>query len=322
MSSNKKTVCAAIVTYNRKELLKGLLLNLASQSHSLNGIILVNNNSNDGTEEMLRLMGVIQDGELDNLRISSWENLKIYYFHSSVNTGGSGGFAKAFKIAMNTLYEYIWVMDDDVKPDLDCLENLLKYIDTKTGICVPCRGDNSFLDVAIKKYDLRNPFFFRPGKAKRGIVPYNEIKEEYVYIEDMTFEGPLIERALIEAIGLPNKDFFIFYDDTEYAQRASRITKIKYVPSAKLHKMVIPPEKIPWSWKTYYSIRNSTYFDKQYGKNFAVRYIRPTLRMMYLFCICVVKGKYYRIPWVLRSYKHGMSGHMGKTIDPVKVNLR
>jgi glycosyltransferase involved in cell wall biosynthesis len=44
-------VAAVVVTYNRLELLKKIINGLLDQVHKINKIIVVNNNSTDGTKE-------------------------------------------------------------------------------------------------------------------------------------------------------------------------------------------------------------------------------------------------------------------------------
>ena len=50
---NRDSVCAVVVTYNRKELLIECLKALKNQSRHLNAIYIVDNASTDGTPELL-----------------------------------------------------------------------------------------------------------------------------------------------------------------------------------------------------------------------------------------------------------------------------
>ena len=56
-------------------------------------------------------------------------------------------------------------------------------------------------------------------------------------ITGTAFEGPFIRREVVEKIGLPNKDLFIFCDDTDYCLRTIRAGyKILYIPDALMDK--------------------------------------------------------------------------------------
>lgn len=100
-------------------------------------------------------------------------------------------------------------------------------------------------------------------------------------IQGAAFEGPFIRREVVGKIGYPNKDLFIFCDDTDYCLRTVQAGfRILYVPDALMDK-----EKFfsndSWSerskkkkWKRFYQVRNSTYLSHHYGRNWAVRYLR------------------------------------------------
>ena len=58
---DKETVCAVVVTYNRKELLLECLESLRSQSYTLDAIYLIDNASTDKTPESLLNNGFINE---------------------------------------------------------------------------------------------------------------------------------------------------------------------------------------------------------------------------------------------------------------------
>ncbi len=71
-------IAVICVTFNRKELLKKLLSEYENQSECISEIIIINNNSNDGTKEYL------------NEKYS--QNTKFNIINLAENLGGSGGF--------------------------------------------------------------------------------------------------------------------------------------------------------------------------------------------------------------------------------------
>ena len=75
--SNTKKVIAVIVTYNRKELLKESINALLKQNYKNLRILIIDNNSTDGTKEHI-------SEELKN------EN--VIYENTGENLGGAGGF--------------------------------------------------------------------------------------------------------------------------------------------------------------------------------------------------------------------------------------
>ena len=53
-----------------------------------------------------------------------YKTVEVYYIRMHENTGGAGGFHEGVKRTYRG-YDWLWLMDDDVKADEQCLENLL-----------------------------------------------------------------------------------------------------------------------------------------------------------------------------------------------------
>lgn len=305
-----RKVLVLIVTYNRAEYLRKLLEKLKLQTQQVYGILIVDNNSTDNTSKMLEEMTIIKKNSFNNLHENEVDNIKYYYYRNSENLGGSGGFYTAFNLAKNLPIDYCWIMDDDVFPENDCLENLLSFINEEVKICIPNRSDDRFTDKAIVDLNLRNPL-----KIKSKKKTYVEItNQEYIPVVDMPFEGPLIKKEIIEKVGLPNKEYFILYDDTDYALRCIKYTKIYMIPSAILHKQIIPSKdkKRLMDSKNYYDIRNSIVFDRKYGENILVRNLRPIILWLDLTIRALVLRKYSNFKIINKAYKDGVRGNMGK----------
>ena len=81
---DKKSICAVVVTYNRKELLLRCLQALEQQSYSLEHIVIVDNASTDGTVDFLEQQGYL-------------ENPKVTLLSLLENQGGAGGFHAGIK---------------------------------------------------------------------------------------------------------------------------------------------------------------------------------------------------------------------------------
>ena len=128
----------------------------------------------------------------------------------------------------------------------------------------------------FQKVNLSNPFAsMYQQKLKKQVV------NGPVDICGTAFEGLCISRKAVAEIGLPNKELFIFCDDTDYCLRAVLAGfRILYIPSALMDK-----EKFfsndNWEersrkkkWKRFYQVRNSTYLNHHNGRNWWVKYLR------------------------------------------------
>lgn len=251
-------IIAVVVTYNRRELLKRNIACLRLNT-PVSSIVVVNNGSTDGTEAWL--------DEQEDLTVIHQENV-----------GGSGGFYRGIQYAYQAGADWIWCMDDDVFPRPDCMEYLLPYThEPGVGILAPRRlMAGQIFTNDFQKVNLSNPFAsMYQQKLKKQVV------NGPVDICGTAFEGLCISRKAVAEIGLPNKELFIFCDDTDYCLRAVLAGfRILYIPSALMDK-----EKFfsndNWEersrkkkWKRFYQVRNSTYLNHHYGRNWWVRYLR------------------------------------------------
>lgn len=293
-------IAAVVVTFNRFRLLQRTVDCLRAIS-LVDQIVIVNNGSTDGTTEWL--------GKQSDIYVINQENV-----------GGSGGFYSGMHYAYEAGFDWLWCMDDDVFPNPDSLAELLVCAAPEVGILCPRRIQNGKIFVnECTHINLSNPFTsLHQGKLTPEV-------NEPTAIEGMVFEGPLIKREVVAKIGFPNKDLFIFYDDTDYSYRAVLAGfKVMYVPSACIQKEVFFSQDT-WAekskkkkWKRMYQIRNSAYFNYRYGKNFWVKYGRAFQGMFGYMLIALLSAPFVKayswndVPRFWRMYVDGICARLGK----------
>ena len=244
---------AVVVTYNRCTLLQKAIRALKIQTVPLDVILVINNGSTDETAEWL--------SKQEGVMVVTQDNL-----------GGSGGFWRGIKEAYALGADYIWCMDDDVHPYSDCLEQQLRVMPQAGGIVAPQRlldGKCVVTGGECLHFNFTNPF--RSMKYNATLDDIIRCKD-YMEVESIAFEGPLISRNVVEKIGLPVKELFIFWDDTEYSYRAFRNGfDVLYVKSARFFKEKLvgnsSQNKNIRSWKYPYLVRNEIYFIRKYAHN-------------------------------------------------------
>ncbi|MEN3014688.1 MAG: glycosyltransferase, partial [bacterium] len=122
-----ETICAVVVTYNRKHLLLECLEAIRKQTRPVQAIYIIDNHSIDGTPELLLEKGYINqlpppvltepwEIELSISNQTNSEPIEIHYIRMHENTGGAGGFHEGLKRAYEKGYDWFWLMDDDVEP--------------------------------------------------------------------------------------------------------------------------------------------------------------------------------------------------------------
>ena len=94
-----------------------------------------------------------------------------------------------------------------------------------------------------------------------------------VPVDNVSFEGFLVRREVIDAIGLPDPSYFIFYDDVDFAIRARRAGyEILAVRDAVLVRQLDFDQQHDLAgWKGYYMYRNLFAVHFRYGANPLVR---------------------------------------------------
>lgn len=295
-------IIAVVVTFNRLDLLKRNI-DCLRNNKPITQIVVINNGSTDGTAQWI--------SQQNDLTVITQENV-----------GGSGGFYTGIDFAYNNGADWIWCMDDDVFPRADCLENLLKYADyNKIGILAPRRlQEGKIFTHDFQAYNLTNPF----KSMYKDRISRMEVNSP-IEICGTAFEGPLIKRDVVEKIKLPNKDLFIFCDDTDYCLRAVLAGyKILYVPQALMDKQLFFSND-SWAvrnqkkkWKRFYQIRNSTYLNHHYGKNWGVKYLRGFTGVLGYLLVAIFTFPFSKaydfkdIRKLWKAYLDGINEKLGK----------
>ncbi|MFR5193373.1 MAG: glycosyltransferase family 2 protein [Lachnospiraceae bacterium] len=198
-------VTAVVVTYNRLKLLKECIEALLAQTYPEMDILVVNNNSTDGTQEYL-----------DEL---TGKNKKVKNLSLPENIGGSGGFYEGMKCAIKDNPDWLWIMDDDTIPEKDaCKElcNAVTVIDDKIGFL----SSNVY---GMQHECMNTPRMKFQQKGENGYADWNiHLDKSLVKVNSATFCACFVSADAVRTVGLPIKDYFIWGDDTEYTLRLSR----------------------------------------------------------------------------------------------------
>lgn len=166
------------------------------------------------------------------------KNLQISYYQRPENTGGfSWGVQKAYEKGA----DYIWGMDDDAIPDSRALE---------------------YLEKAEKKIKQTAAFWSNCD---------NHCPQDIMKVDTWMLVGFYLPREIIDVVGFPRDDYFIYWDDHEYALRIPKsgysIYKVKtsVIHHNDANKIYYPEKRIGFlrfkmfrmdDWKVYYYYRN------------------------------------------------------------------
>ena len=275
MIEMQQTIFALVVTFNRSAHLVKCLDALFRQSTPIAKVIVIDNASTDETEAIMTDMLL--------------KNSDIEYHRLSTNTGGSGGFFKGMEYLSARDFDFAWIMDDDVAAEEDCLETLLKHCGDY-DILQPIRRyyDNSFVISEPLSLNLKNPFL----PLKRNIITNCDMLDEVTEIAAVPFEGPLISKAAMRKAGLPEYDYFIIADDTEYSIRLTSYGfRIGLVKNAVLRRQIVPTlNDDNLTWKFVHHLRNHIDIDRKHGF-MLVSYLRPILLTAYYVATSILRRR-------------------------------
>lgn len=244
-------VFAVVVTYNRKQLLEECIKSLENQSRHVDNIVIINNNSSDGTTEFL----------------SALNRKELLVFNLDENIGGAAGFSLGVKKAYNSGADYIWIMDDDTIPDTGALEALLEkkdVLENKFGfLCSNVRWkDGSATNI--------------PKVSSRWS---SKSMNNLIQVDTATFVSVFVSRSVVKKVGIPTAKLFIWGDDTEYTTRISvNYPSYFVIDSTVLHKSqnnltttnIINDDNIDRISRYFYMYRNLVYIARKYNGGKAV----------------------------------------------------
>ncbi len=226
--------CAVIVTYgDRFHLLEQVMD--ACFKEGVDKVIVVDNASEQNSRDKLK-----------KYESKNQKRLKVIYLEE--NTGSAGGYKRGLEEAYSCEEcEFIWLLDDDNQPQKDSLNILKKFWNEldkenkeKKVSLLSYRPDRVQYKEAIMTYNpnlvlgRKNSFLgfhildlptkvMRVIKRKMGISTFKEnsnIKSGKVAVAP--YGGMFFHKNLIDTIGYPREEFFVYADDHEWSYRITK----------------------------------------------------------------------------------------------------
>lgn len=290
-------VAAVIVTYNRLEELKKNINMLIIQKYYLDAIYIIDNASNDNTPKF------IHEYMLKEPRIK--------YFQLEKNLGGAGGFAYGLKQACQDGFEWVWLMDDDGRPqDENTLAVLMNVANQQRNYslinCNVLHNGND-LSFAIGCQDLT--LEKQRENVKNGII----------YNCACVFNGSLVGKEVFDKIGNIKEEYFIRGDEVEYLMRCKNngvnimtvVESLYYHPRTEYVHLKFLRKSFDYEvmpiWKQYFLIRNyvATYFSTANRQQ--KRTIKRGIELI-LLGVILHQCSFKRIKYCLEAISDGKKG--------------
>ncbi|MXV51660.1 glycosyltransferase [Pedobacter sp. HMF7647] len=330
MLNIKHNVSVLTVTYGNRWLFLEQVINRLLSFPQVSKIVIVNNASEYDVE----------------MKVNELAHDRAVVLNNAENLGSAGGYRQAIEYAhRSTGNEFLWLLDDDNRPEENVLEKLLlqwrniQTADNKKALfCL--RDDraahlkiaagetpyryylvpNNFLGFSVSSiaknqlYKLRDKFDSQLPFKERVSIPY------------VPYGGLFFHKSMVDLIGLPDERFFLYVDDSEYSYRITQSDgTIWLIPSCKVDdidksqgigykKQLFHSQLLDqWSFRTYYAIRNRLYFYQSVAvKNKTIFNINKGLYLFYLKIISLLSGKSAEYKKLLTAVDDGINGNLGK----------
>ncbi|NLC27623.1 MAG: glycosyltransferase family 2 protein, partial [Campylobacteraceae bacterium] len=221
-----KDLGIVICNFNKVDYLKGCLETLYKSNFEnlIYDVIVVDNASTDGSPDFIK------------------ENYPhIVLLQNETNTGGSGGFDRGIRYAIQEEYNYVVLLDNDILLEKNTILNLFKYIkeNPKAGVVGSkiCTMDNPDILQEMGSFiDYENKFnVYTPLKSHKDDSLLPEVVEcDYVPACCM-----ITTKEVLEKVGSFNTEHFIYWDDMDWCTRVKRENyEIYAINSSRVfHKM-------------------------------------------------------------------------------------
>ncbi|WP_184544767.1 glycosyltransferase [Mucilaginibacter sp. FT3.2] len=330
MANIKYKVCVLTVTYaNRWQFLEQVLNRLLSLAQ-VTQVVVVNNASVYSVDT----------------KVAGLNNNRVTVLNNTENIGSAGGYKQAIEYAyLQTDADMVWLLDDDNLPDEHALATLLTRWDEIAGAnnkkALYCLREDRLPHVKIARGESPERYYLVPdnfmGFSVFNILKNRGYKKNDRFGKDVPYKdkavmpyvpygGLLMHRSLIEVIGYPDEQFFVYVDDSEYTYRITQSgATIWLIPACKVidvdTSQGINYQAKPfhshlldlWSFRTYYSVRNRMYFyAKVAGSSAFVFGLNKSLYLFYLWVVSILSGKRGEYSKLVSAVNDGLRGKLGK----------
>lgn len=250
-----------ILNFKLKNEVLGCLESVRKSTYNKIKIIVVDNNSGDGLEDVLK-------GQNDIVFIQSGDNL-----------GYTGGNNLGIKRAIEMGVGLVFVLNPDTEIEEKAIENLVIGInENNAGVVGPkiYFSGGKTIWYAGGKLDLANVIGGHRGVDEEDSGKYEKVEET----DFVTGAAMMVRSEVFQKIGNFDERYFLYYEDADFSYRARKAGfKVMYIPSALVYHANAKATGLGSARQDYYMTRNRLLFASKF-LSFRTRFalIREALR--------------------------------------------
>ncbi len=234
-------------------------------------VYVVDNNSQDGSEETLR--AIVSERQAENTL--GWDRVEVIQTHHNGGFGAGNNFAIHHARAVYQDLEYVYVLNSDAFPDKDAIKVLVEYLDDHSDYCFA----GSYIygtDGIPHETAFRFPSILGEFEGAIRFGPVSKILNSFKIpigmpeascdVDWLAGASMMMRVSALEKIGTFDETFFLYFEETDLCKRASRLGwKIRYVKESKVAHVGSAStgmkkwERIPGFWldsRKHYLIKN------------------------------------------------------------------
>jgi len=265
-------VCIVVLNWNRQDLTLELLGQLKGLDYTCSQIMLVDNDSSDGSPEKVA------------------ENFpQVEILRNQENLGAAGGFNSGIEWAVKQgCYKYIWLLDNDVKVESDSLKLLVEVMEghPNAGLAGPMVLNRDCPELVMEiggqiLWEEASSIGWGKGEPKSQWADRPAFAVDYL----PGGCGMLIRTQVLEKIGgLDNRYYFLWEDIDLGLKFKEQGFEVLAVPKAKVYHQDITLARSSPRHR-YYSTRNNLLFFFLHTKKAGVKIksLKRALAAYYLF---------------------------------------
>ncbi len=195
-----------------------------------------------------------------------------------VNLGFAGGMNRGLQFALDKGAEFVWILSKDMTVESNCLRELHSLWPKleSPGLLGSLTDLNGTEKVYFFRGLIDSSGHTRHGNKGRTIAEIPELRAEWGPTDFVNGSCIFTHRSVIEKIGLIPEDYFLYYEDCEWGERARRAGFKNYVSyrSRVHHRRPVGEFN---RTAEFYCRRNAYFFKKRNG------YAKPWTKLVELF---------------------------------------
>ena len=259
LTQNKPKAVIVVLNWNGWRDTLECLVSLEHLAYPNYKVVVVDNASSDGSEEKI---------------CEAFPAVQL--IQSGANLGFAGGNNVGIRYALEQGADYIWLLNNDTVVEPDALTHLVERManDERVGMCGSTlvyyhdRSKVQALAGATFNKWLGVSKHIGQHTSRYYLASPESVEKRLAYIVGASL---LVSRSFVEGVGLLCEDYFLYYEEMDWAIRARDKFTLAYAPkSVVYHKEggSVGGDNITLNQKSmtadYYSIRNRIVFTQKH----------------------------------------------------------